>query len=606
MPAPPLTPVGAMGSGLIPSDAPTLPGGYPSAPPPPAGVLAPGMAGMAAYGAPPTPPPAPAKRSRAKMIAIIAAILIVVLLAGLGVGLYFYLNSHTEADAATVLPGNTFAFESLDLVALAKNHPQFSNSSILSTASQQNGQQLFKQETGLDITSDVLPWIGRDIAVAGYAYGTVTLPYSGQTTPEVAAVVLIQSHDDNAARAAMTKAAKYQANQNGLILTTTTYSGVTLATLSNQDGPVVTLGAANGWAFITTADAKAAQPIVDRLNGKGDTLAKNTDFLRATKNLASDRFATTFVSLKGIEDLYNAQANVPFIATHPLAVGDMFWTNLGVRLQITLPSAQPASFGTLSGDTTSLAHLVPATALVYDGYANPSADIAAFNQLGGSTGDLAQQTIGVSSGNSAMQQPGAVVELPGQPDPTTGLPGGPESAYLLKAADPTTAQALLTEVATNEHFTVKPVKLTGAGTGMVTYAFYATTPGSYLGNDYGLDPSTFAPLTPPYVAGYAGDVNGTVVVTPSLDALSSIAATANGTTPSLGDSSNFQQLVAQAPSDAAGTAYINLSSIGSLASAFGAVTVSPTSTSSTAGGMLITQQLDANKLQFTVDEQINK
>lgn len=619
------------------TDYPTQPqphgaGGYPivSTPDgPPAALLA-GMAGLATYSPQSTTAVPKGKRSRKPLIVAISVLVLLALLVAAGLGIYAFINAHAEADAANELPGNTFAFASVDLVALAKNHPQYSNGSILDNGvGGQNASLLFKQATGLDFKSDVLPWLGRDIAVGGFSTGTSISQEPGQPTPQVAVVVLIKSRDDGAARAALNKAAHYLASNNGQTLSTSTtsvdtstYSGVTLDTLIGDSGPQVTMGVANGWAFIASTQA-AAHQVVDRLNGSGDTLAKSADFVHATQSLAGDRFATTYLSLKGIEALSGANAgSVPFIATYPLVVGDMLWTSLGLRFQVTLPSTHSTNYGNLSGDTTSLAALVPSTAYAYDGYANAGGVLQAFSQLSGTQSDPAQSFFGIPSSDPALQHPAAVAVLPNL-DTASGVPlgGGLVTAFFLQEPDATTAQGVLTEIEKSEGFTAKPMLFTVTtptdGTvKTIGYALYASEPGSFLGTDYGYDyastdPLMAGPSTPPYLVGYAAYEGQALVLTPSLASLQSIDATANGDPSSLANYPDFQKLLHQQPQGAAGTAYINTQAIinsgGLSALAPGMLTgASSTSPAPALQGILITQVLDANKLQFTVDEQIGK
>ena len=60
-----------------------------------------------------------------------------------------------------------------------------------------------------------------------------------------------------------------------------------------------TFTAGNGWAIVA-GNAAAAKTIIDRINGKGDTLAGSQSYQSATSNLPSDHFGTIFVNFKAL------------------------------------------------------------------------------------------------------------------------------------------------------------------------------------------------------------------------------------------------------------------------------------------------------------------
>src|SRR5262249_23003526 len=163
-------------------------------------------------------------------------------------------------------------------------------------------------------------------------------------------------HDDSASQAAVRKAVACQ-QQKGSSLAQAAYGGLTIYTLSDaQSGRASgAFVAGNGWVVLASDD-NAARAIVDRLDGKGDTLAAAPAFLDATRDLPANRFGTLFVNLRQVlASVSGATGNtldVPFADVYPTAAGYLAWTDPGVRAQVTLKAARSLGLGTLSGDTT--------------------------------------------------------------------------------------------------------------------------------------------------------------------------------------------------------------------------------------------------------------
>jgi hypothetical protein len=478
------------------------------------------------------------KRGARRLFVSISLGLVVAIVLGIGgYALYNVFAAHDESAAARVLPGNTYAYVSIDIVQYAVNSHHFSATDLFQSGGQGQVDPI-KQTTGLDWQTDILPWVDRDIAVAVFPRPApaASANFPGSISP-VGAVVLLQSKDDGAAQKAMKKAADFQGSR-GNATNQSTYSGFTLYSENAGNGTTFTAG--SGWAIIST-DAATAQMVIDRVNGKGDTLDGTAAYQNATGNLASDRFGTIFVNIK---EAYTAVASgappaanqlLGFADIYPTAGGFLEWTSAGLRAQVTLHATQNLGIGDLHGDTTSLAGLVPQNATLYAGVGNLGADALAAAKISakfgspGASADPLQEYLGISSNTPALQQPAAVAVVGGTGSPTTSV------AFLLKAPDPGAAEALVRQVAAAHKLTIRPLTIAGQS-GMGVY-------------------SSIGSLT-----AAAAVVNGTLVVGSSTTTVAAIIGTAAGG-PSLAQLSDFQKLTQNAPSDASTSLFVNLSSV---------------------------------------------
>jgi hypothetical protein len=510
-------------------------------PPPPIPPVY-GAAAVAPASAAVIPPNQRRRGARRLLTSLSLALLVVVLLGIGGYTLYNVFAAHDESAAARVLPGSTFAYVSIDILQYAKNSHNFSVNNLFQTGGQAQTDPI-KQATGLDWQTDILPWVDRDIAVAAFPgpAPVASANDSGASSPlaGVGVVILIQSKDNSAAQTAMKKAANFQAGQ-GNAISQSTFSGFTL--YSENGGNGLTFTAGSGWAIIAS-DTAAAQMVIDRVNGKGDTLSGEESYQTATSNLASDRFGTIFVNIKELYTLRvsgaggSANQLLPFANIYPTAGGFLEWNSAGLRAQVTLQATENLGIGDLHGDTTSLAGLVPENAMLYAGVGNLGADALAATKISaklgspGTGGDPFQQLLGISSSNPALQQPAALVVSGGG----GSVPAPSGVAFLLKAPDPGAAQALLQQIATAHQLTIRPMMIAGDN-GMGAY-------------------STSGALT-----AAAAVVNGTLVVGSSTAMVATIINTARGG-PSLAQQSDFRQLTQNAPSDASTSLFVDLSSV---------------------------------------------
>ena len=530
----------------------------------------------------PVPVAGQQKRPRGRLIAIISAICIIAIVGAGAVFAYNILSAHTENEAAKLLPANTFYYSSVDLVSLANNSHHVTLSDLLNPtgSSSGSGQDAF-HAVGLNFQSDIQPWLNRVVAF-GVFQKDAGVASTSSPTGRIGGAFLIQSRDDGAAQAAMTKAANYLRSINTTI-TSSTYSSVPLYSAQAGDpsvSPAVTFGAGKGWAIIAL-DAASAHMIIDRIDGKGDTLAGSQDFQSATSNLPSNRFGTVYANLKSLVDTVSpgTSANVPFVNTYPVATAYTAWTDAGLRAAFTFQGN--ANVGDLGGDTKSLAGLVPSGALGYVGVANVGGLYQATTHLAGTTSDPASSDFGVSATDPALQQPAAYAYL--------GTSGDQAQALLLHLTSDSAGQQLIHGVASAHSWTTKTTTMSGQS---VT-VFYDDNPGSFLSNDYGYDGSNG-----PYAAGYATIIHNTLVVTSKDTAMQAIIQAAQGG-PSLAQDSTFSQLASAAPSGAAVTGFVNISG---LTSALGS---SSGSVASRVTALFVTGIWNNSELQVTLDTKMN-
>jgi Protein of unknown function (DUF3352) len=514
---------------------------YPEAPTDPAGISALG-AGPAIAAAPPV------KSHRLRnVLAVVSSICLVALLAGTSFWLYTAFAARSETAAARFVPANSVAFVSVDLNALNSNSHHFS---IQDLAASGGGSPL--QNTGLDLQKDVLPWIGQYASFAVFPQSTTTT----NGMPAVGAVALLQSRDDNATAAALKKALDYQ-RSHGTSVNQSQFGGFTLYTSgqSGNNGAVLTSG--KGWA-IFASDQQAAQAVINRINGQGDTLDSAQAFKDAIGSLPSGRFGTIYVNLRQIVNAIlpsgapngAASMSIPFLDTYPTGAGSLEWTDAGLRGQMTFSAVHGTTIANVAGDTTSLAQLVPSTAVGYQGVANAGnlvrTYITQFLPAAVSGQDPLKSGLGVSYNDPALQQPGAIALL------KSGSTVHP--LFLLHAPDAKAAQALLQNVAQQQKWTLQPTKVAGQD----ATAIYGSAPEK---------PNTATATTTAtdqQLIGVATVSQGTLIVAQTTDDLSTVLTVAAGNQASLAKSASFAKLQQQAGTSAAAASYLDAQSIEAL------------------------------------------
>lgn len=566
--------------------------------------------GMAALAATPVARPPTRHRKRGLIAGIAALCLVAVLSAGAYWVFAAFLSPGNQVTSARYLPDTTVFYASVDLVAAAATSHQLAAGQI---AKQTGGTDTLQAATGLNWQTDVAPWVGRLVTFAvipGQVGGTGGT--GGIGSLPVGAVVLLQSRDDGAAQRTVDKALAFQ-EQKGATFTQSSYGGYTLHTGGGSGSPSGTVATGSGLViFGSTVDA--AHSVIDRANGHGNTLAGSSDFQKAIGDLPANRFGTMYLGLRAVTDPLSAggsTVNLPFVGTYPTAAGALLWTSTGLRWQVTFkPARSGVPQDALSGDTTSLASMVPSNAVAYVGAANAGLLISDFSALVNPTGqstaqaDPLQAQLGVATTDPAVREPAAFFVLPGAS--AASSPASTSGGLLLRAPDAAAAHALLTSVAAHNQWTSKATTVDGVAatayygnsaspgmrTGLIpTAGGLATTGPTMVGNV--ITPASTSPVA------VAATVHGTLVMASSTSALTDIIETANGNHANLTQSGTFHQLVAAAPAGGALTAFVDMSSMPRMLSPFlSSATLDPTSQASAA---LFTLVWNDAQLQATYD-----
>jgi hypothetical protein len=509
--------------------------------------------GIAALASTPVAPPAPRRPWRG-VVATLAALCIIGALGGAAYWVFAAIvQSTNQTETARYLPDTTLFYTSVDLAAAAANSHHIGVSEWLNTS---GAAKALKQATNLDWQTDVMPWVGRSVALGAFPnlLGTTAVPGvapGGITTP-AGFVLLIQSHDDGAAKAAVAKALARQ-EQNGAKFAQSSYGGFTLYTAS-QSAPSSGCVATGSSLVVIASSVAAAQTVIDRANGKGTTLAGTSEFQRAIADLPAGRFGTVFVSVRAFVDPLGTGGNtlkIPFLGTYPSAAGSLAWTADGLRTQVVFkPARSGVPHAALAGDTTSLAGMVPDDAQAYVATANGGALANELTQLvaAGSAAntDPVQSALGVPATDPVLAQPAAFYAAA-----AASAGAKPSGAFLLHAPDASAAQALLAKIAKHDGWTSSATTVSGTA---ATNYYAATT-----STDLPAQGATTSQLVA--VAAMVGD---TLVVADSASTLGAVIATAHGSRGSLAHASQFQRMAADAPAGRAAVAYVDVARLQSL------------------------------------------
>jgi len=561
-----------------------------------------------------------------RFLAVVAAVCIVALLAGSAYAIYAAFANNSQA-AAKILPDRTFVYASVDLTAAANNGHHVTLADLAQTV----GFTAFVKAERLDWQTDIVPWVGRNIAVAAYPTSgqgaTTNLSALGSSTGglaatnataavasalNVGAAVLLQSRNDSAAQAAMAKSAHAQSpsakqfTYGGFTLYTVNTGASAAYTASNPAFASQTLTAGKGWAVIASS-VGAAETVVDRLNGTGATLANAPAFQDATGSLPNSRFGTMYINLRAYYNALLAIApsaaqaalDFPLVDTYPVAGGYITWTTGGLRAQLTANAVKGANIGSLGGDTTSLASLTPANATSYVGGANLGGLMRAYlSQIPvaatGSVKDPLESAFGVSSSDPALQQPFALISFP--------VGKSSASAYLLHAPNAAAAQTILQAVAKKSGWTLTATTVDGLKATAITASYQGYSVSS--SNAPGTAPaqSTIVSSTQTQRIGVAAQIGQTFALVTSDNASAALAAILTASrsgSASLSGNATFHALVGQAPGHAALTIYSDLAAARAANHLSGGKT--PQGLSGRANAVLMTMVWDAQMNQSTLD-----
>jgi hypothetical protein len=486
---------------------------------------------------------------RRNFLTAISAVVVVGLVLSGAYWAYAALAARTDNQLARYFPSSTVAFASADMAAAANNNFNINPADMIGSQA-----AALQKATGLDWQKDVVPWAGPDIA-----FGVFPLANAQQATTNPAAsmgvVALVQSRNDNAAKAAISKLNAHD-KQQGTTVQQSSYNGFTLyATGSGSSSGLY--GSGSGWVLVAS-NADAAHAVIDRINGSSDSLNDQQAFKDAISNLPSNHFGTYYVNLhQALDSLIPVKApnglasvSVPFIETYPVAGGYLAWSDTGQRSQITFNAVRNPNIPNVSGDTTSFAKLVPSDAVAYAGAANLGKMVQAFvNQFGVATtgADPLQSALGVSASDPLAQQPVGVAALK--------TSGNAQSVIYIHVSDDAAATQLVSKIAATHNWTATPTTIAGLS---ATTLSDATT-------DTGQPTADGTPVKATvHVVAVAFTTNNTLVIAPDTNSATLVAQVAQGTVSNLTSNATFQKMLKSAPSGAAVTGYVSAAGLQSL------------------------------------------
>jgi hypothetical protein len=560
-PNPAFAGTGAFG-GVSPTSAPETP--YATAPVQPADAMTPPplpawydqpttSGGIAALASGPALAPEKPIRShkRRNFLTAISAVVVVGLVLSGAYWAYAALAARSDNQLARYFPSSTVAFASADMAAAANNNFNINPADMIGSQA-----AALQKATGLDWQKDVVSWAGPDVA-----FGAFPLANAQQADANPAAsmgiVALVQSRDDNAAKAAISKLNAHE-KQQGTTLQQSSYNGFTLyATGSGSSSGLY--GSGSGWVLVAS-NAEAAHAVIDRINGGSDSLNDQQAFKDAISNLPSNHFGTYYVNLRQALDSMIpvkapnglASVSVPFIETYPVAGGYLAWNDAGQRSQITFNAVRNPNIPNVSGDTTGFANLVPSDAVAYAGAGNLGKIVQAFvNQFGvAATGaDPLQSALGVPASDPLAQQPAGMAALK-----TTGNSNVQPVIYIHVSGDAAATQ-LVSKISAAHHWTATPTTIAGLS---------ATTL-SDATSDTGQPTAVGTPVKATvHVVAVAFTTNNTLVIAPDTNSATLVAQVAQGTVSNLTSNATFQKMLKAAPSGAAITGYVSAAALQSL------------------------------------------
>ncbi len=509
--------------------------------------------GIAALASGPTVTPEKPIRShkRRNVLTAISAVVVVGLVMSGAYWAYAALAARTDNQLARYFPSSTVAFASADMAAAANNNFNINPADMIGSQA-----AALQKATGLDWQKDVVPWAGPDVAFGAFPLAN-TQQAAANPAASLGIVALVQSRDDNAAKAAIGKLNAHE-KQQGTTVQQSSYNGFTLyATGSGSSSGLY--GSGNGWVLIAS-NAEAAHAVIDRINGSSDSLNDQQAFKDAISNLPSNHFGTYYVNLhQALDSLIPVKApnglasvSVPFIETYPVAGGYLAWSDTGQRSQITFNAVRNPNIPNVSGDTTGFAKLVPSDAVAYAGAGNLGKIVQAFvNQFGvAATGaDPLQSALGVSASDPLAQQPAGMAALK-----TTGTGNAQPVIYIHVSSDAAATQ-LVSKIAAAHHWTATPTTIAGLS---------ATTL-SDTSTDTGQPTADGTPVKATvHVVAVAFTTNNTLVIAPDTNSATLVAQVAQGTVSNLTSNATFQKMLKAAPSGAAVTGYVSAAGLQSL------------------------------------------
>ncbi len=267
---------------------------------------------------------------------------------------YFLLFSASNDRAATLAPADSVFYvnvylqpstgQQMNLGGLIGRLPGFADEASLDEKVDQVVENLLGASgLGLDYREKIKPWLGSQIAVAGW-------PIDGDVTaPE--AVFIVDVKDRPAAEAAVNELV----TQGGATLTPQTYQGVEMQVA--DDGAYAFVGE----MLVIGESSAGVEAVVDVERG-GEALAGREDFRTTMAGLPADHLASAFVDLAALAETTGTTDQLSAFSTAGAA---LIAEHDGIRLSGSAPfevdsaaESSAAGFG-LGGEPSSLVDWMP-------------------------------------------------------------------------------------------------------------------------------------------------------------------------------------------------------------------------------------------------------
>ena len=285
---------------------------------------------------------------------VVALVTLIGLTGAVFIAGYFLLFAASNDRAAALAPADSVFYlnvylqpstgQQMNLGDLIGRLPGFADDSSLDEKVDQVVENLLGTSgLGLDYQDQIKPWLGSQIAVAGW-------PVDGDVTaPE--AVVIVEVKDRPAAEAALADLV----TQGGATLTPQSYEGVEMQVADGGAYAFV------GEMLVVGESSAGIEAVVD-VQGGGESLSGREDFRATMAGLPADHLASAFVDLAA---LAGATGTTEQLSAFSTAGAALIAERDGIRLSGSAPfevdnaaASSAAGFG-LGGEPSSLVDWMP-------------------------------------------------------------------------------------------------------------------------------------------------------------------------------------------------------------------------------------------------------
>lgn len=287
---------------------------------------------------------------------VIALVTLLGLTGAAVVAAYLFLFSASTDRAAALAPASSAFYvnvylrpssgQQMNLANLIGRLPGFADEASLDAKVDQIVQNLLVG-SGIDYREQVKPWLGDQVAIAGWA--------RGEGVAEPVPVLIADVRDPEAARAAIADVVQ----QGGASFSTETYEGTELQTSAEATYAFV------DDMLVVGTQVEALQAVIDTSAG-GESLADRTDFAATMEGLEPDHLAAAFIDLAAVAEASGAADQMAGVTT---AGAVLVAEEDGLRLSGSAPfdegsagASDRASFA-LGSEPSSLVDWMPETTI---------------------------------------------------------------------------------------------------------------------------------------------------------------------------------------------------------------------------------------------------